>query len=244
MKQTLLALLVVLAPALAVAGEERVVSHARLSVADVAPSAPAAIGSVDLGPAPPPGGTRLLPRTEVEDRVRAAGLDPAALRLPKVVRIVGASQRLSPDALAKMASGAIARALPEGVTLRKIEPAHDIVTRPGTTVKTATVAKLPRQKGEAHSTATLELATDDDVSTKIPVAITVEVSEAAAKADVPRGARVDLVIERGAVRIVTAATATADAEVGDTGNVSVVSTGRVVRARFVTRDRADLVDLR
>jgi flagella basal body P-ring formation protein FlgA len=233
--------LVLFWPAIAAADDNRIVSHARIKVSDVATiSAP--IGAVDLGPAPPPGGSRLFARAEIEDKVRAAGLDPSELKLPKSVRVVSASQRLAPEMLAKMAAPAVTRALPEGVTLEKVEPANELVIRPGTTVKSAAIAKLPRQKGVVHSTAILELATEDDVTTKIPVAITVDVSEGAAKADIPRGARVELVLERGAVRIATSATALADAEIGDTANVSIVATGRIVRARFVSRERAQIVE--
>jgi hypothetical protein len=223
------------------AEESRVVSHARLTIADVA-FATADIGALDLGPAPPPGGSRLVGRAEIEDRIRAAGLDPKGVALPKVVRVVGASQRLSPDALAKLATGAVTRALPQGVTLEKIEAAYEIVTRPGSSVKSASIAKVPRQKGQAHVSAVLELATEDDVVTKVPVALTVDVSDAAAKADVPRGTRVEIVLERGAIRIATSATALADAEIGDTQSVSIVATGRVVRARFVSRERAEIVE--
>jgi hypothetical protein len=230
-------------PALAAAEESRIVSRARLKVADVARAAED-VGAVDLGPAPPPGGSRIFARAEIEEKIRAAGLDPKGLVLPKTVRIVSASLRLTPDALAKLAAPAVTSALPQGVTLEKVEPAYEIVTHPGATVKSATVAKIPRQKGQAHSTAVLELATEDDVVTKVPVAITVDVSDVAAKADVPRGARLDVVIERGPIRIVTAATSLVDADVGDSGNVSIVATGRVLRARFVSRDRAEIVEKR
>jgi flagella basal body P-ring formation protein FlgA len=241
MRKALAVAIVLFCPALAAAEENRIVSNARLTVADLATTT-VQLGAIDLGPAPPPGGSRLIARAEVEDRVRAAGLDPAGLKLPKSVRVVGASERLSPDALAKLATGAVTRALPAGVTLAKIEPAHEIVVHPGCTVKSATIAKLPRQRGQARSTATLELATQDDVVTKIPVAITVDIGDGAAKADIPRGARVEVVLEHGVVHIATAATALADAEIGDTGNVSVVATGRIVRARFVSRERAELVE--
>ena len=228
-------------PLLAAGDESRVIAHARIKVADVA-TASAEVGAVDLGPAPPPGGSRLFGRAEIEERVRAAGLETKGLKVPASVRVVSASVRLRPEELAKMAAPVVMRALPEGVTLTKIEPQHELVTYPGCTVKGAVIPRLPHQKGLTQSTAMLELSQNDADSIKIPVSITVDVSDAAAKADVPRGTRIEVIFERGAVRIATTGVATQDAEIGDTTNVSLVATARTVRARVVSKERAEIVE--
>ena len=209
------------------ADDTHIVSSARLHVSDLV-KAEGELGAIDLGPAPPPGASRLVSRAEIEEHIR----------------VVGASMRLSPDMLAKAATPAIEKALPAGVTLVKVEPTSDLVTHPGTTVRAAVIPKLPRQKGSSQTSAMIELVGDDGVVTKMPVPITVEISDAAAHADVPRGVRLDVVYERGTIKIQTTGVALSDADIGDTLQMSLVATGRIVRAKILTRDRAEIVEQR
>ena len=225
------------------ADDTHIVSSARLHVSDLV-KAEGELGAIDLGPAPPPGASRLVSRAEIEEHVRAAGLDPKRLKLSASIRVVGASMRLSPDMLAKAATPAIEKALPAGVTLVKVEPTSDLVTHPGTTVRAAVIPKLPRQKGSSQTSAMIELVSDDGVVTKMPVPITVEISDAAAHADVPRGVRLDVIYERGTIKIQTTGVALSDADIGDTMQMSLVATGRIVRAKILTRDRAEIVEQR
>src|SRR5882724_13330009 len=53
------------------------------------------LATLDLGPAPPPGNSRLLSRGEVEDQLRAAGDNAKSLRMPSVLRVKSASKRWS-----------------------------------------------------------------------------------------------------------------------------------------------------
>ncbi len=235
------ALAVVLAASFVAADESRTVSRARLKVSDLV-RASDEIGSVDLGPAPPPGASRLVARAEIEDHIRASGMDPKGMKLPASIRVVSASMRFTPEALAKAATPAIVKALPPGVTLSRVEPSRDLVTHPGTTVRLATVPKLPRQKGPSQSSAMLELVTEDGVVTKLPVAISVDISDAAAHADVPRGGRLEVYYERGAIKIATTGVALSDVDVGETTQMSLVATGRVVRAKILSRDRAEILE--
>jgi Chaperone for flagella basal body P-ring formation len=234
----------VAARAVAAGDEPHVVSRARLHVSDLVAKVPEDLGSVDLGPAPPPGATRLVARAEIEEHVRAAGLDPKRLKLPTSIRVVGASMHFSPEQLAKAATPAIEKALPAGVTLTRVEPSNDLVTHPGTTVRAATIPKLPHQRGPSQTSAMIELVSEDGVVIKLPVPISVEIGEAAAHADVPRGFRLELVYERGAIKIATTGVALSDADVGDTTQMSLIATGRVVRAKVLTRDRAEIVEQR
>ncbi len=237
------ALALVLAASLGVADDARIVSRSRLKLADLV-HAEGDLGAVDLGPAPPPGASRLVARAEIEEHVRAAGLDPKRVKLPPSIRVTGASMRFSPEKLAKAATPAIEKALPAGVTLTRVDPSNELVTHPGTTVRSASVPKLPRQKGPSLSSAMLELVTDDGLVTKVPVAISVEISEAAAHADVPRGGRLEVIYERGSIKIATTGVALADADVGETTQMSLVATGRIVRAKVLTRERAEIQEPR
>ena len=51
------------------------------------------LATLDLGPAPPPGNSRLLSRSEVEDQLHAAGDDAKSLRMPAALRVKSAAKR-------------------------------------------------------------------------------------------------------------------------------------------------------
>lgn len=236
------AALLVLLPVAAWADTVRTVDHARLRLDDVAPSAPRAIATVDLGPAPPPGASRVVSRADVALRVRSAGQDPSKLKMPAAVRVVGAARRISIDELATLARPTIEKALPQGVTLSKVEPAREIVVPPLATVSTATVPKLPRQKGFFKSTAMVELTSENVPVASIPVSVLLDIGEQAAQPDVPRGKRVNLVIDRGGIRVIASAVTLVDANLGDAANVQVAATGRILKAKLTGRDEAEVMD--
>ncbi len=237
-------ILALLFPTVVLAQTTRTVDHARLVIADLVPGAPSAMASVDLGPAPPPGGTRVIAKGEVDSRLRSAGLEPSALRMPQSIRVLGASKRISPVELGRLATPLIEKELPAGIRLTKTEPYSEVVVSPRATVRSATVPRPPRQKGQFRTTATVELVNDDVVVARIPVPILLDISEAAAKADLQRGSVVMLVIDSRSVRISTEGVVMADANVGDVANVQVKSTGRIVPAKLVSKDEAKVVDKR
>ena len=238
----LLPLLALLVPLAARADATRVVEGARLRVVDLVPDAGAEAGAVDLGPAPPPGGSRLVDRAEVLRHVRDAGIDAKRLRVPQVVRVVGAARHLSADEVTKLTRGAIERALPPGVTVVRSAATREIVVPPRAEVREATVPRAPRQKGAFHTIAMVELASDGVVVARVPIDVTLEVSEAASRPDVARGARVAIVVELSGVRVSTYGTALADAAIGEVLTAQVASTGRVVRVRVVSHDEAQVVE--
>jgi hypothetical protein len=241
-RRVAIALLLVAFPFAASAQAVRTVDRARVRLADVIDAAPAALAEVDLGPAPPPGGTRVLSRDEIVQGLRRAGHEPGALKLPASVRVVGASRAIGPEELASLARAAIEKQLPAGVTLGRVEPSTTVVVPPRATVRSARLPRPPRQKGPFRTTATLELASDDKVVASVPVSVVLDVSEEAAKTDVARGSRVNLVIERPAIRITAAGVVLGDANVGDVVQVSVRPTGRVVRAKLTGRDEARVME--
>ncbi|HKQ70263.1 MAG TPA: flagella basal body P-ring formation protein FlgA [Polyangiaceae bacterium] len=234
--------LALLLPLTADAEGARTIQRSRILVKDVVQAAPEGIADVDLGPAPPPGGSRLVSRTEVESHLRERGIETAKLVIPASVRIATAARRIAPGELGELAKPAIEQKLPRGVTLTKAEPTFEVVVPLSAVVRGAEIPRPPRQKGSFRSTATIELAADGEVVARVPVPIVLEISEDAARPDVARGSSVGLVIERRLLRISTQGSALADANVGDTLSAIVVATGRVVKARLTSPDEAQVLE--
>jgi hypothetical protein len=229
-------------PLSAAAEPTQSVDHARLLAGDVIPSAPPGVADIDLGPAPPPGGSRLLTKNEIEQMLRKRGVDTSKLAIPASLRIVGASKRISPADLITLITPVILTNLPQGVTLTKMQPGFDVVVPPNATVGTIDIPRHPRQKGSFRTTATVDMVSDGEVVARIPVPIILEISDSAARPDVARGARIGLVIDRRSLRIMTAGSCLLDANIGDVVSVLVVSTSRVVKAKITSRDEAQIIE--
>jgi len=220
----------------------RVIDAARLRVGDVVTGAPAAAAAVDLGPAPPPGGTRLLGRSEILDALKRAGVDSSRLRVAPSVRVTGASKVLEPDQIAILVRPMIEAGLNKGVALLRVEAPARITVSPRSAIRSVKLAPVPRQKGIARVSAFLEWACDDRVTATGNVSVTVDVSAEAAAPDVVKGASLMLVIERNRVQVSAPGLSLGDAMIGQVVRASVRSTSRVVSARVVARDRAMVVE--
>src|SRR5579864_4273911 len=102
-------------------GEARTVDHARICLADAVPSVPSAMADVDLGPAPPPGGSRIVGRDEMIVAIRRAGLYPNTTLLPASVRVTSAARRITSAQFVSLAAPVISRCLRPGVELKTVE---------------------------------------------------------------------------------------------------------------------------
>jgi hypothetical protein len=229
-------------PLVARAEPTRTIDHARILLGDIVSAAPAELADIDLGPAPPPGANRLLNKSELERQLRDRGVDVSKVSLPASIRVVGASRHIAPDKLAELAMPVIAKELPAGVTLTSVHASYEIVVPPSAEVKSAKISRIVRQKGTQRSMATIELACDGAPVAKVPVAVVLEVSEQAARPDVGRHTRMNLYIDHGAVRVTAIGQTMADANIGDKVGMMVVATGRVVQAKIVSSEEAQLLE--
>ena len=235
-------LLVVCGAARADEIDARTVDHARVTLGDAVPSVPASMADVDLGPSPPPGGSRLLGRDEMIAAIRRAGLYPNTTLLPVAVRVTSAARRISSAQFASMATPIISRCLRQGVELKAVEGTTDLLVAPRAEARCASVSGVPYAKGEARANAVVEFTSDHVVVASVPVGIVVDVSESAAHPDVARGAVISLVIERRSMRISAPGTCAIDANVGDMVVCHVASTGRTLRARIASHDEAVVME--
>jgi len=218
------------------------IDHARLLAGDVIKAAPPGVAEIDLGPAPPPGGTRLLNKNEIEQMLRQRGVDTSKLAIPAQIRITGAARRLSPAELTTLITPVIMQNLPRGVALTKIQPGYDVVVPPSATIGTVEIPRHPRQKGPFRTTANVQMVADGNIVARIPVPVVLEVSEEASRPDVARGSRIGLVIDRRSLRIMTQASCMLDANIGDVVSVLVLPTNRVVKAKITSHDEAQMVE--
>ena len=220
----------------------RSVDHPRLLLKDIVPSAPQGVAELDFCPAPPPGSTRLFTRSEIQDWLQARGVDSRKMAIPDRVRIATTGRRIPVAELSDLARPVIEKALVPGVTLTLLRPGFDVLVPAHAEVGSVKLPKPPRQKGPFRTTATLEFVCDQEIVARIPISVTLEVSEAAATPDVARGSRVELALSHGAVRITTAGSMLADANVGESASATVIATGRVVRVRVVSRTEAEIME--
>jgi flagella basal body P-ring formation protein FlgA len=243
-KLRLLALSFAFAGLTATASAETVVtvSGRNVRVADLDPGAPAELADIELGRAPPPGGSRIVTKKEVTDLVRAAGADPSRLSLPRTLRVAAAADRWRAADIAVRAEGAVRAALPPGVTIVKLAATQGVVVPPGTTVKSARPV-IAKHVGRQELTLMAELECETEIVARAPLKLTVDVSEEALAPAVRKGDRLTLVVEQGNARIGANAVALADANTGDSIWFKVTSTGKVLKARVTSRDIGVVVDL-
>jgi hypothetical protein len=227
------------APALAEPVKQ--IESARVTLRDLVESAPAELAGVDLGPAPPPGGSRLIARDELLREIRRAGADAKGLTLPELTRVVSAGKRFTPAELGRLFEPALRAALPRGVTLKSVTVARGALVSPRVEAGAVFLPKLPRRRGNVKSSGSVELVLDGAVVSRVPVAVWFSIEPVAAEPLVKRGSRIDLVIERGPARITAAAVALADAEIGDVVQFRVGATQKMLRARVESRSLARVV---
>lgn len=224
------------------AESERLIDSARVHLSDVSQDFEGDLATLDLGPAPPPGNTRTLPRSEVEAQLRAAGADVRQLHMPRSLVFRSAARHWSTEEWKTLLEPSLSTALPHGVTLRALKYSHPLVTSPKITVGDAHLPKLPKHEGELTVTATVDLRQEDIVVLRVPVTLVIDISEEATRPALPRGSRVSVVIEHGGARVSAVALSMSDAELGDVTSFRVASTQRVLRARLETLDTARVVE--
>lgn len=220
----------------------RTIDAARIVVSDVVPAnGESEAMSVELGPAPPPGGSRIVERREVLERLRESGVATANLVMPASVRVVRAARRMSAHDLETETTPRLRAALPPGVTLVSIHFARGVVVPPHATVQKTILPRLPRRAGATKTTVMFEIAEGAELAARIPGTVTLEISERAAQPAVARGGRLDVVIEKGPARVTAVGVALADADIGDMVSVRVDGTQKTLEARVESPQSAKVV---
>jgi hypothetical protein len=220
------------APALAAAGEPATVSvsGSRVSLQQVMPSCPPRACKMDLGPAPPPGTSWLVDASVIRRALEASGEERRTLRDIQPVRVVSEAKVLNPAEAGEFVRPSIEAALPRGVTLAGLEAKSQLTLPVHGNAGTATLPKLPRRAGATTTTAMVDVLLDGTLVRRVPILVRLVIDPSAARADVPRGHALTLVIERRSVTISTDGIALRDTEIGEIAPFRVQRTGRIINA--------------
>jgi hypothetical protein len=229
-----------LSPALGAAEAEKIVSVTtrRLQLAQLWPACPAALCTADLGAAPPPGTSLLLARDAIVRALAKLSRELPELGLPEAVRVQSEARVLAPDQVNDLAYASVQSALPVGVTLTRVESKLPLTVPLTSTFGRTELPRIPRRAGPLTTSGTIEVLHEGVVYARAPVTLLLVVSEAAARPDVIKGSDLTLVIARNGATISARGVAMQDAEIGQVALFKVPLTGKVLRARVESADRA------
>jgi hypothetical protein len=217
------------------------IAAARVHLGDVLPAVTGDAGAVDLGPAPAPFGSRLVTRDDLLHAFEAAH-SKAPAKLPEAVRVFRSMRKLGAAELEQLTRAALPATMPRGTALTAVRAPKSVDLADGWDRVVASVPRPPHRVGSFPTTVTLSFLVGVESLAEISFPIDVSVSAAGAAFDLPHGGSLTLIVKRGLVEIEAPATATTDADIGMVLQVALRPSGRVVRARLVTADRAELVD--
>jgi hypothetical protein len=238
----LLLVLVCLAGLTARAESVVTIDRGRIVLRDVASGAPESLAMLDLGPAPPPGSSRLLPKSEVLRRLREVGVERADFQVQQVVRVASAVRRVPREELDAMVAPELRRRLRPGVELTELKVREGIDLSPRAALAAVRIPEIPKREGAFRTTIIAEFTAEGAPVKQLAIPVVVTVSERGAQPDLQRGARITLVIERGPATVGAEAILLEDADVGDTVQLKVRATSKVLRARIASREKAEVVE--
>lgn len=240
-----LAVVLAAAPAFAAAGEPATVSvsSGRVSLEQVMPSCPPRACKMDLGAAPPPGSSWLVDASVIRNALEAGGEERRALRDIQPVRVVSEARVLNPAEAGEFVRPSIEAALPKGVTLSGLEAKGPLTLPLLGAAGTATLPKLPRRAGSTTTTAMVDILLDGTLVRRAPILVRLVIDPSAARADVPRGHALTLVIERRSATISTDGVALRDTEIGEIAPFRVQRTGRVINALVKSASVAQVMEV-
>lgn len=221
----------------------------RVTLADVLPSRPE-LASVDLGVAPPAGGSRLITKKHIRralDELAETGEAPSVPDrvIPATVRITRKAVRLDIERQKELVGQALrAEGLAKGVTIARIRPRGSARVATGWERAEVKLPKPPRREGKWSTSVTVRLVRGDVLVASFGATVDFEISAAAARPDVARGSSVTLVVRHGRVEVRVRGFADSDADIGQMLNVRLRPSDKVVQARLETTDRAIAVENR
>lgn len=233
-----IALLLLFTSQLSWAETERLIDAPRIRLGDVVTSVPASARAHDLGPAPPPGGSRLLSYLELNRALRRLGLAPS---LTESVRVVRAMSERNSDQLQAWFGPEVERAMPAGASLVRMETPRTLRVAPSATVVAVRIGRLPRREGLVQTSAFVELSAGDASVQRVSLALTLRLDATAGRAAVAMGTPLILTISTGRTDVTALGVAASPGEVGDIVPCRVLRTNRVLLARITSSSTAEVV---
>ncbi len=225
----------------AVAAEMITLDSARILVGDILPEASAKTAAVDLGEAPPPGGTRVLERQAIWRKLRESGIDPATLSVPPTVRVKSARVLVMPLEFAERARGLVVKALRPGVTVQHIDVRAPVGMSPSSTLDRIVISPLPRHAGPFRTTAMVEIGRNGKTEQRVAVTLELSISPEGAEPELRRGTRVSLMVAKYNATVSIEAVALKDGNIGETIPFRVERTKKTLRGRIDSPSSASVV---
>lgn len=221
---------------------EVAIARTRVRLDDLVPHAAPEIGALDMGPAPAPGGARVVTRAELKQAIEEAKSKlPKAL--PAAVRVVRKMAQLGPAEVETITRRAMdAAPLGRGATLQAVHPAGPARIPAGWDSVRASIPRRPHRTGVVRATCLLVFSAGPDTIGELTVPVDLALSLEAAAYDLPKGGPLLVVVRRGSIEVEAPAIAAADADIGNVLPVMLKSSGRVVRVKLVDKDHGELVE--
>lgn len=214
------------------------VSGSRLMLGHILPDIGDELATIELGSTPSPGGSRVVRQAEITDELERQHVFGVA-GIPKTVRVVRKMAHLNREDVRKITTEAISPdVLPKGVTIRRIKPPRQARVAAGYDEVTASIPKPPRRQGNWSTTALLHFSEQGRVIARVAVPVDLSISEAGAQPDVSKGSAITLIVRHGLIEIRAKGVAAASADIGDTLNVEIRPSGKIVRAKLLDSRRA------
>jgi flagellar basal body P-ring formation chaperone FlgA len=239
--RALLGLALLCASTSASADDGHVVHGAQVHLSDLVGELPAEVPDLEIAAAPPPGSSRTIAKSEIQDAASKSGVSLKQLKLPSAVRVTSAARRWNTEELASAAMPILLATLPPGINLKRAKATTKVVTSPSARITAVRVPRLPRREGEYLTTATIEMSNDGQIVARIPLSLTLDIGASAALPAVGKGSRVQLMIESGPARITATAVALSDGEIGETLQFRVASTMKILYGKLLDPTLARVV---
>jgi hypothetical protein len=212
--------------------KERSVAAPRVVHGDVA-DVPEELRTVDLGPSPMPGSSRVIKRDELLAAL-PEGARPGSL--PSAVRVTRKTRTMTVTEMEALVRDAVLlRGLSKGASLAKVRPRGPTKVAEGFDQVHVEHPKPPRREGRHLTSATVVFTQAGEEVSRATVNLELNLSKEATVPDVAKGTKVQLVVRRGSVSVTALATAQSDADVGETMTVLVADSGKVLRAKVESK---------
>lgn len=234
----LLALVVFVLPVNATAERAYTIDSSRILLGLLVPDLNAEAALVDLGPAPRPGGSRLMGMSELNQALRSAG---AKLTVSESVRVVRSSRRWTQAALRDFMTAAVGGALPDYATLTHLDVPRSLTTATTIDIGNVVIGQLPKRTGSVRTSAVIELMADGQLEQRVSLPLTVELGARPKPEAVERGQSVTITIDLGRAKITAPAVTLQSGEVGTVVLCRVLRTKKVLRVKLQSKTQGNLV---
>lgn len=210
-----------------------VAAQERVSLSEIVPALEGTeLGAIDLGPAPSPGATRVVRRSEIVAALQAAGRNSQGLAIPTTTRIRRESVHLSSEEIAERARRAVARSI-EPCQVQSLQVRSD-ATLPSGAIEFH--SEGPERPTGRHVLITIVMSALGR-SVRVPAQAEVSCPEPVVRA----GGRVRVSIALGNVHASADGIARQPGRVGDTIRVHIEATHAQVEARILDEHHVEIV---